>query len=367
MEIDWPLYHWHLEPSSVCTLKCPRCPRTEFPNTPWINKNMSLADVKLFLTTEILKTKVKRITMCGDVGDPIYCTDYLKICKYIKETNPLIHIVTITNGSHKKPAWWDALASILNEHDSINFSIDGFDNTSNNLYRVNSNFDSIINGIRAFREQNTETFLTWALIVFNFNEHHLDKIKDIAIGLKMDTIQITKSTKFGSKYGNAYGGNDDALEPSPKWISSSDRYERSVIRISDRIQDTTVYMKQNEDLYNMILEKYKDSHILPLCEIGNRGIYINAEGVVFPCSWTSFPYDSLSHGDKTINWKDSFFATYRSEMNIHNHSFDNIINNKKWNLCSSGWNDKNKTWVECSQKCNKHVVDKNYAVGWETN
>ena len=43
MEIDWPLYHWHLEPSSVCTLKCPRCPRTEFPNTPWINKNMSLA------------------------------------------------------------------------------------------------------------------------------------------------------------------------------------------------------------------------------------------------------------------------------------------------------------------------------------
>lgn len=367
MEIKWPFYHWHLETSSICTLKCPRCPRTEFPNTPWINKSLTLRDVKKFLTPHILTSQTKRITMCGDVGDPIYCNDFIEICNYIKTENPKIHIVIVTNGSHKKPSWWIELGGVLNEYDNINFSIDGYDNDSNNLYRVNSNFDTIIDGISAFRSVNQTSFLSWALIVFKFNEYKLAHIENIATNLGMDTLQITKSTKFGSKYGEAYGGENDSLEPSPQWISSTHRYERSTKNLSGRVQDITDYIDKNTKKYIEISEKYKDNPIIPLCEIGNRGIYINAEGVVFPCSWTSFPYDSLSHNAKTIRWEDSFFAMYRDEMNIHNHTFLDIINNKLWKLCSDGWTDDSKTWVECSQKCNKHVVTKNYSIGWETN
>ena len=146
MAINWQYYHWHLEPSAVCAVKCPRCPRVEHPDTPWLNKNMTLEFVKKFFTENMLKNHVRRVTMCGDVGDPIYCKEYIDICRYIKQINPDIHIFTITNGSHKKPEWWAELASVLNERDTINFSIDGYDNATNNLYRVNSNFDSIING-----------------------------------------------------------------------------------------------------------------------------------------------------------------------------------------------------------------------------
>ena len=71
MAINWQFYHWHLEPSAVCTLKCPRCPRTEHPDTPWLNKNMTLSFVKKFFTEDMLKNNVQRVTMCGDVGDPI--------------------------------------------------------------------------------------------------------------------------------------------------------------------------------------------------------------------------------------------------------------------------------------------------------
>lgn len=367
MEINWPFYHWHLEPSSVCTLKCPRCPRTEHPDTPWMNKNLKLKDVQSFLTPEMLRTKVQRVTMCGDVGDPIYCPDYIKICSYIKEINPNIHIVTITNGSHKKPEWWAELSTVLNDRDSINFSVDGYNNETNNLYRINSNFDTIINGIKAFRENNKDTFLSWALIVFKFNQDHLDTIKSIAKGLQMDTLQITKSTKFGSKYGDAYGGESDELEPDAKWVSSSHRYERTTVDLSNRIQNKDEYLKKNTEKYIEIKKRYKNDPIVPLCEVGNRGIYVNAEGTVFPCSWTSFPYSSLAYEDKVINWEDSFFANYKNEMNIHNHTFSDIINSKHWKMCSSGWTDKNKSWVECSQKCNNSIVDENYAIGWETN
>jgi len=367
MAINWQYYHWHLEPSAVCTLKCPRCPRTEHPETPWLNRNMNLSFVKSFLTPEILKSKTQRITMCGDVGDPIYCKEFIEICKYIKEHNPDIHLFIITNGSHKKPEWWTELGKVLNDRDTVNFSVDGHNNETNNLYRVNSNYDSILNGIKTLRSVNTQVFLTWAIIIFSFNQDHLESIKAQAADLGMDSIQITKSTKFGSKYGDAYGGPKDPLEPRVEWISSSHRYERSIIEISGRQINNHQYMETNQSMYNTVKEAYRESPIVPLCEVGNRGIYVNAEGVVFPCSWTSFPYKSLEHNGKIINWNDSFFSMYRERMNLHNRSFSEIIADPLWGKCSNGWTDSNKTWVECSQKCSRNVVDQAYAVGWLTN
>ena len=365
--INWQFYHWHLEPSAVCTLKCPRCPRTEHPDTPWLNHSMTLKFVQGFFTEHMLRHNVKRVTMCGDVGDPIYCREYIDICRYIKQVNPDIHIVTITNGSYKKPQWWQELAAVLNDRDSINFSIDGYDHYSNNLYRINSDWDSIMSGIAAVRGCNADVFLNWAMIVFRFNQNHIEKIANQARGLGMDTLQITKSTKFGSKYGQAYGGSKDDLEPSPEHISSSHRYERYSINLSGRKIDNQDFLKINQQKFIQINKHYHDQPVTPLCEIGNRGIYVNAEGVVFPCSWTSFPYTSLTHGSKTINWPDSFFAKYRQQMNLNNRTFEEITQDPVWSKCSNGFTDTNKTWVECAQKCSTQIVDENYAVGWETN
>lgn len=367
MTINWQLYHWHLEPSAVCALKCPRCPRTEHPNTPWLNKNMTLKFVQSFLTESMLQNHVRRITMCGDVGDPIYCREYIEICRYIKAANPNIHIFTITNGSYRKTEWWEELAGVLDQHDVVNFSIDGYDDASNNLYRINSNWDSIINGIQTLRKHNANVFLNWALIAFRFNQDHINHIVEQARALGMDAVQITKSTKFGSKYQGAYGGENDLLEPRTEYISSSHRYERSVINLNNRQLDNSEYLKLNQQKYYQIKQQYQNHPITPLCEIGNRGLYVNAEGVLFPCSWTSFPYTSLSHEAKTIQWNDSFFAKYRDQMNLHHRSFDEIIADPLWNKCSQGFKNTAKTWVECSQKCSSQLVDEKYAVGWETN
>lgn len=366
MAIKWQFYHWHLEPSAVCTLKCPRCPRNEHPDTPWLNKNMTLDFVKKFFTEKMLRTQVKRVTMCGDVGDPIYCKEYIEICRYIKTVNPDIHIFTITNGSYKKPEWWRELASVLNHHDTINFSIDGYDDASNNLYRINSNFDSIMSGIQAVREVNKDIFLVWATIIFNFNQDHLSNIVDQARNLHMDAVQWTRSTKFGSVYGG-YGGKADPLEPRKEFISKTHRYERETVNVSGRQQNNGDYLDYNRLQYVKIKEKYQDQPVTPLCEIGNRGVYVNAEGVVFPCSWVSFPYHSLTHNGKTIEWKDSFFAQHREQMNLNNRTFEEIIADPLWNKCSQGFTDPTKTWVECGQKCSSFVVDEAYAVGWETN
>lgn len=367
--MNWQQYHWHLEPSSVCSLACPRCPRTEHPDTPWLNMNMDLDFIKKLFTEEMLRNKVKRITMCGDVGDPIYCPQYLDIYEYIKSVNPKIHIFTITNGSHKKVSWWERFASLANEYDSINFGIDGYDDASNNLYRVNSKWDSIMDAITTMRSNNKKVFLHWALIVFKFNQHKLKDIENLAKDLGMDSLQITKSTKFGCKYGDAYGGTNDTLEPDQEHISRSHRYERYSINLSKRQLNNSDYIEHNRKMWKKIASDYNESWIKPLCEIGNRAVYVNAEGVVHPCSWMSFPYDSLTDGWRRVYYKDSFFAKYRDRMNIRNRSLEEVFNDPLWNKISDKWTseDRSKIFVECNLKCNTIYVTEDTAVGWETN
>ena len=157
--------------------------------------------------------------MCGDVGDPIYCKEYIEICRYIKSVNPRIHIFTITNGSHKESTWWYELGAVLNEYDTVNLSVDGYDHDTKILYRVNSNWNSIIDGMQALSLANQQVFINWAAIVFSFIQDHLSVIASKAKELGIDGLQITKSTKFGSKYGAAYNGDQDVLEPRTEWIS----------------------------------------------------------------------------------------------------------------------------------------------------
>ena len=364
MKYQWQLYHWHIELSSKCTLKCPRCPRTEFPNTKWKNQDIDINTFKESFTELFIKTNILRFTLCGDIGDPIYNNDFLEICGYIKKANPTCHIFIITNGSYKKEDWWTKLSKILNEYDTINFSVDGYDNQTNNIYRINSNFDSIMAGMKIMGHY-SNAFVSWSSIYFNFNQNHQEKIKKLATENNCDQIQWNKRTKFGSKYGEAYGGELDQLEPSAEYISSSDRYERHVEYISSRRINNKQYLECNEKKYTQYKNEY--NNIIPLCLVGNRGMYISADGVIHPCSWTSFPFNSLSDGEKTIQYNDSFFFKNRENISIKHKSLDSILNDPIWDGIFGSWQNNDKSWVECKLKCNANIVNFDYAVGYETN
>jgi len=365
MTHQWQLYHWHFEVSGKCTLKCPRCPRNDTSPVPWLNKELDLDFFKKTLTPDLLKTQVRRITMCGDIGDPIYASEYLEIIKYIKLHNPKIHVYTITNGSYRKPEWWKEFAKISNEYDTINFSVDGYDNASNNLYRIGSDWNSIITGMKIMCEE-SPAFVYWATIVFAFNQDYLDQIEQQARVIGCDGLQLTYSTKFGSKYGEAYGGIKDPLEPRSEFISSTHRYERHFRNISGREQLNNEYLLHNQQRFEQIKQEH-NTVITPMCSIGNRGLYVSADGVLHPCSWVSFPYISMSTDRKTIHFKDSFHQVYREQLNLKTQSLTDVLKNPIWNKLFDTFDDPKKAWVECEQKCGCDLVDKEYAVGWLTN
>jgi MoaA/NifB/PqqE/SkfB family radical SAM enzyme len=365
MNNNWQLYHWHFEVSAKCTLKCPRCPRNDAAPVPWLNKELDLNFFKQTLTPELLRSQVKRITMCGDIGDPIYASEFLDIIKYIKYHNPKIHVFTITNGSYRKSEWWQKFAKISNEYDTVNFSVDGFDHDSNNLYRIRSDWGSIIDGMTIMCQQ-SQAHVNWATIVFKFNQDHLEKIKQQATDLGCDGLQLTYSTKFGSKYGETYGGEQDQLEPRAEFISKTHRYERHFVQLSNRHINNTEYLNINQ----IHFQKTKNKHnkfITPMCSIGNRGLYVSADGVLHPCSWVSFPYDTMSTPRKTIEFKNSFHQQQRENLNLHTRSLNDILNDSIWNNLFDTFDNQNTAWVECEQKCHCNIVDENYSVGWYTN
>ena len=317
------------------------------------------------LSPDLLKNTVQRITMCGDIGDPIYASEYLEIVDYIKTHNDKIHVYTITNGSYRKQDWWKEFAKISNEYDTINFSVDGYDDQTNNLYRVGSDWDSIMSGMNIMC-QHSLAFVYWAVILFQFNQDHVDRIEQQARSIGCDGLQLTYSTKFGSKYGSAYGGTNDELEPRIEFVSKTHRYERYFRQLSNRVVPNQNYLEHNKNKYFEIKQKH-NNFITPMCEIGNRGLYVSADGILHPCSWVSYPYTSMHTDRKTIFFKDSFHQVHRNALSLKTRPLDEVLNDPIWDKLFRTFDSPQSAWVECEQKCNCNLVDQEYAIGWLTN
>jgi MoaA/NifB/PqqE/SkfB family radical SAM enzyme len=332
-------WHFHIEISSKCTLACPRCARQEVPDG-LVNTELDLSFFKKNFTPEFILSNLEKITFCGDDGDPIYAHDLIPVIQYIKSVKP-VEIVIVTNGSHKKYTWWRELAQSLDSKDSIHFSIDGYDNASNNLYRVNSNYTSIMLGIQTVRRY-SKCKITWAAIAFKFNEDYIDNMRDQARELGVDVFQLTKSTKFGSVY-PSYGTNDP-LQPSIKFISSTHRFEREVDVLTNEGNRTDVSLT-NIKLYKTIKSR---NDITPLCEIGNKGLYIDARGRLFPCCWVANRYNHNS------DWQQQ-----AENFNLNNRSLIDTLADPFWITELQTFR-----WQECKTKCKSSVVDENYATSW---
>lgn len=337
--------HWHIELSSACTLRCPRCPRTEVPDS-LLNKSLSLNFFKTQLGESTVK-QIKKITFCGNDGDPIYCKQFLEICAWIKKLNPLINLVIITNGSYKKAKWWKKLANILNEYDEIHWSLDGWDQESNQQYRINCDWSSIIAGIQAFTEQNSTTYKVWASIAFSFNENHIDQQLELAKILKFDSYQLTKSTKFGTKYPGIYG-DKDVLEPNNKdLIASSHRFERQNTLLSEK-------SRPGQNLKKLFLERSanlaKQNTHTGICLIGNKGVFLNSRGEFYPCCWTATRYDH----------NQSWHELANSKFNLYNKTFEEILADPYWTSDFLKFDS-----FECKTKCSaEKLSDLHHTTEW---
>jgi len=321
------LDHWHIELSSRCPLQCPRCPRAEVPES-LLNKQLTLDFFKDTVGANVAKN-IKKITLCGNDGDPIYATELIQIIEWFKACNPDIMFVIITNGSYRPLNWWTALGEVLNENDEMHWSIDGFDHASNKMYRINSDWAGIMDGIDAFTSVNNSTYKVWASIGFKFNQDNIQDLLNLAIEYKFDLFQLTKSTKWIK---------DDKLKPTdPNLLSSSKRYERELAYITNKVRpgaDLKVIFKERAAAL---------TSNSGLCSIGNKGVFLNSRGELYPCCWVANRYE---HNDA---WTSNALNLYNTPITELDSWYEELL------FTSS----------ECKNKCTQEKLgDINHITEW---
>ena len=181
----------HLEPTNICTLKCPGCARTRFINqwpTHWKNHSLDRSELLRFLDIDI---KGVEIAMCGNYGDPIYHPDLSGMVQDLKSRGATISITT--NGSHRKKGWWENLVKELSDDDCVTFSIDGIPENFTQ-YRINGDWDSIQEAIKTCAAATCRT--KWKYIPFLFNEDNIQQAKTLSTDLGIDQFQVVNSDRF---------------------------------------------------------------------------------------------------------------------------------------------------------------------------
>jgi MoaA/NifB/PqqE/SkfB family radical SAM enzyme len=337
--------HWHIEPSSICTLRCPRCPRAEVPES-LLNRQLTLKFFQEQISADVVK-QIRKITFCGNDGDPIYCKELLEICTWIKSCNPDIHLVIITNGSYKPIEWWEQLGTILDHRDEINWSLDGWNQSSNEQYRVKSDWVSIVDGYRSFTSTNTSTYRVWATIAFKFNQDHIGQMRNNAKELGFDLFQLTKSTKFGSHYPDAYGINDPLCPDRSELVSSSHRFERVLSQLTNKARPgqllKEIFFSRAQDLQHQ--KQYSG-----ICLIGNKGVFLNSQGEFYPCCWTANRYQH----------NNSWHTLAQHKFNLKTQTFQDIINDDFWATDFLKFDS-----LECRTKCTpEKLADREHTTEW---
>ena len=182
---------FHIELTNMCTLKCPGCARTQFIKQwpqHWQNHNLNIDDLFNFLDVD-LNNKV--ISLCGNLGDPIYHPQIIEIVQEFKIRNAIISMKT--NGSYKSQNWWQKICTVLDKNDEIIFGIDGLPDTFTK-YRINADWKSIETAIKVVAEHSVAG--KWQFIPFAYNEHQIKQAEELAKQLGMDDFIMRRSDRF---------------------------------------------------------------------------------------------------------------------------------------------------------------------------
>jgi len=233
----------HIEPTDACNAACPQCAR-EYDTT--FDKNI-IHHLTIEQILEVINTsqieQLKKMFMCGDYGDPAAGKHTLQIYEFFRFLNHNIILGMNTNGGLRNTDWWRHLGKILShQRDYAIFSIDGLQDT-NHIYRVNVNFDKIIENAKAFISAGGNAH--WEMLVFEHNEHQIEQAKSIA-----------KSLGF-------------------KWFRA---------KVSKRFEKHPIHFLNPPK--GFIIEKITGP--IECQALRDKSVYISAKGVLHPCCWLGY-------------------------------------------------------------------------------
>jgi MoaA/NifB/PqqE/SkfB family radical SAM enzyme len=290
----------HIEVSSRCNAACPVCNRSlnGGPKNPkMIETDISIDQFKEWFPAEFIK-QLRTIVFCGNYGDPMTAPDLLEIIAYCKELNPTLEITMNTNAGTRSPAFWRSLSDLIHPYGVVTFSVDGLRDT-NHIYRRGVNWENVERNMRAYCQGPGKSH--WEFLVFAHNEHQVAEAELLA-----KEIGITKffpKKAFG--FQNWVNGTSTVINVLKEDMEldyqifppgSVDYRNKTIIDIKTV---NSIYNKNNlKQIDSMFddtsFENHDIDYVIKLARApikcrstAYKEIFVNAEGIVFPCCFTA--------------------------------------------------------------------------------
>lgn len=266
----------HLELSSFCNARCPRCTRNFYGaeiNTGYVEHNMTLAEAKKIFP-ESFVSHLKYILYNGNLGDMVMNSETLDISKWFLSVNPNLFIEANTNGGAGTTEFWESLAEI---GIVVNFAIDGLEDT-HHLYRQNTSWSRILHNAKTFIAAGGVAH--WKMIKFNHNEHQLEQCKTLSEDLGFAGFEVNFFNRNHNKLGSP------AFDKQGTFSHAVDNYQRTTdINTLQKIaQNNWTIVKFNKSIYENVDCYAQKKHEL----------FVNSLGEVYPCCF-------IGANPKTIN------------------------------------------------------------------
>ena len=320
-----------IEITSNCNAKCPGCIRES--GKAFIPKNIHM-DPEIYQKLLLdLKSTLKYIVFEGNYSDAPMHPQFLDFIRITNKICPDVFVKISTNGSYRTINWWKELAGLLKKQKrhSVNFGIDGVDQETHTQYRVNTNFNKIIDNARAFIEAGGTA--SWKMIPFDFNKNLVNRAQKIAAEVGFEKVYRDKSHRY---WRSALDEVMHELINSPKakwkadWKDVDNFDEKKYKEIKNII--FTYFENQNikivSDNFHENYQKVMDT-IEVTCQWEEHSrVQVSHDGTVWRCCHIEARVHNIikdSHGNDLERWNRSYGSEAYYEKNWNNLYYYSIV------------------------------------------
>ena len=219
-----------LDTSSLCQLKCPLCPST----TGDLDRSIV---GRGFLKVDDFRELIDKNPWVSEIeiannGEVFLNPNLLNIFEYAYKNNV---ILTANSGVNLNSVKKDVLEGLVKfKLRSLSCSIDGASNETYRKYRVNGDFQTVIQNIEIINNfkrkyKSRYPLLLWQFIVFGHNEHEIATARRMAEDLKMEfQLKLSFDTGF-SPVKNKRLVRDEMIKSQYIPVRAADRNEYKAI------------------------------------------------------------------------------------------------------------------------------------------
>lgn len=305
----------HVEVTGKCNAACPMCSRYKLDGTlqDELVESHLTKDIFYKCFNDAFVKQVEHVYFSGVYGDPCMHPELIEFCTHLLANG--ISVSIDTNAGYRNSDFWKSLAEL---GVYVNFAVDGLSDT-NHIYRKNVQWQVVENSLKSFSKSYGRG--CWNFIVFEHNEHQVDRARDLAKELGLD-FRLKVTQKF-RRFKN-WNAIEYFLNP-PKSL----KYRHSNI---GKDEFTTELVKQDYS--------YLDDVEIDCKALSRNEIFLSFEGYVLPCCYLGTLYSDRNESQqiKTLGLERFSLTNYDlteviDHLEVIKESWSKKINDGKLVTC----------------------------------